>query len=115
VVCPNRALRRPSLSQGHTRGARGEGDPYGGWRTVWSQWLPGHLAALASSQFANPFEKSYKQLPGRFRDTASFAFQPRREHPCYSTSAAEIGARRPSALEMPLLWCAGAVMASAEG
>ncbi len=42
--------------------------------------------------------------PRRFKDAASFAHRPRKEHACYTTSSADYGARRPTSLEMPPVW-----------
>jgi hypothetical protein len=72
-------------------------------RSVWSTWITGRLAA-AAGQAANPFVKDYKTLPGRYRDAAAFEHRPRREHACFTTSSAAYGAKKPTALDMPLLW-----------
>ncbi|KIZ03195.1 hypothetical protein MNEG_4765 [Monoraphidium neglectum] len=78
-------------------------EPYGGFRSVFAHWVGGYQASLESSA-ANPLVKNYKHLPSRFLDATCFAHKARREHPCYSTSSAEYGAKKPTGLDMPLSW-----------
>ncbi|KAI8465391.1 MAG: hypothetical protein J3K34DRAFT_473470 [Monoraphidium minutum] len=122
LVQLERALNRMGIQQaaastGELRppgGGGGAPEPYGGFRAVFAHWVDGYMSGLGSSA-ANPLRKDNKALPGRrvagggreagaFTDAARFAHRTRREHPCYSTSAAQYGAKQATPLDMPLAW-----------
>eukprot|EP00879_Flechtneria_rotunda_P028709 GHRR01030923.1.p1 GENE.GHRR01030923.1~~GHRR01030923.1.p1 ORF type:complete len:297 (+),score=124.10 GHRR01030923.1:951-1841(+) len=48
--------------------------------------------------------KDYTILPARFESPDRWDLKAKKQHPCYSTSSNDYGAKRPTAFDMPLVW-----------
>ena len=69
----------------------------------WSQGPSGNRSPEASSGGPDPFG-SKGSLPERFSDVKNISHSVKIQHPCFTTSAHDVGMKRPNQVDMPVKW-----------